>query len=63
MLPRIAPAQMIVGDLAAAPAGPPFGSAIGIWADGALLGYHPDEPSGLANIKEALMHVTAAWRL
>lgn len=63
MLPRIAPAAMLIGDLAAAPAGEPFGSAIGIWADGALLGYHPDEPRGLANIKEALIHVTAAWRL
>ncbi len=63
MFQRIAPAAMLVGDLAVAPAPEPFGCAVGIWGGSALLGYHPDEPSGLANIKEAMMHITAAWRL
>lgn len=60
-LPRIAPAAMLVGDLAMLPGEDGF-DAIVICAGGKLLGWH-----GLADeltvIGEAVAHVTAAWRL
>ena len=60
-LPRIAPAAMLVGDLAMLPGEDGF-DAIVICAGGKLLGWHgaADE---LTVIGEAVMHVTAAWRL
>jgi hypothetical protein len=61
MFPRIAPAAMLVGDLCIVP-GEAGLDAIAISAGGALLMYHQDA-EGLANVKEALPHVTAAWRL
>ena len=61
MLPRIAPAAMWPGDLALVPGEPPF-DAIAVSAGGALLMYHQDA-EGLANVKDALPQVTAAWRL
>ena len=61
MLPRIAPLEMLVGDLALVPGEPPF-DALAISAGGTLLMYH-QEAEGLANVKEALPRVKAAWRL
>lgn len=62
MLPRIAPLSMIVGDLALVPGVAPFDAlaiSAGNWT---LLMYH-QEAEGLANVKEALPQVTAAWRV
>jgi hypothetical protein len=61
MLPRIAPLAMIVGDLALVPGEAPF-DALAISAGGTLLMYH-QEAVGLANVKDALSRVTAAWRV
>lgn len=61
MFPRIPPAAMLVGDLCIVP-GEAGLDAIAISAGGALMMYHQDA-EGLANVKEALPHVTAAWRL
>ncbi len=61
MFPRIAPAAMLVGDLALVPGDAPF-NALAVSAGGALLMYHPDA-DGLANVKEAFGDVIAAWRL
>ncbi len=61
MFPRIAPAAMLVGDLCIVPGESPF-DAIAISAGGALLMYHP-HASGLANVKEAMGSVKAAWRV
>jgi hypothetical protein len=61
MLPRIAPLSMIVGDLALVPGEVPF-DALAISAGGTLLMYHQDA-NGLANVKDALLNVKAAWRL
>ena len=60
-LPRIAPAAMLVGDLAMLPGEVGY-DAIVICAGGKLLGWHgaADE---LTVIGEAVAHVTAAWRL
>lgn len=60
-LERIAPAAMLVGDLAVLPGEDGF-DAVVICAGGKLLGWHgaADE---LTVIGEAVAHVTAAWRL
>ena len=60
-LQRIAPAAMLVGDLAMLPGEDGF-DAIVICAGGKLLGWHgaADE---LTVIGEAVAHITAAWRL
>lgn len=61
MLPRIAPLAMVVGDLALVPGEGPF-DALAISAGGTLLMYH-EQAEGLANVKEALPQVKAAWRV
>lgn len=61
LLPRIAPLEMIIGDLALVPGEPPF-DALAISAGGTLLMYH-QEAEGLANVKDALPRVRAAWRV
>lgn len=61
MLPRIAPLAMVVGDLALVPGAGPF-DALAISAGGTLLMYH-EQAEGLANVKEALPQVKAAWRV
>jgi hypothetical protein len=59
---RIAPAEMWVGDLALVP-GEGGLDAIAINAgNGTLLMYH-EGGEGLCNVKQALPHVIAAWRL
>lgn len=60
LLPRIAPAEMLVGDLCIVP-GEGF-AAIGISSGDTLLMYHQDA-DGLANVKGASPHIIAAWRL
>lgn len=61
MLPRIAPLAMVVGDLALVPGEGPF-DALAISAGGTLLMYH-EQADGLANVKEAMGQVKAAWRV
>ena len=61
MLPRIAPLAMVVGDLALVPGAGPF-DALAISAGGTLLMYH-EQAEGLANVKDALPQVKAAWRV
>lgn len=60
-LPRIAPLEMWVGDLALVP-GEDGLDALAISAGSALLMYHA-EADGLVPVKEALSAVKAAWRL
>lgn len=62
-LERIAPAQMVLGDLAVGPADEFFG-AIGVCAGplGQLLGWHEDQP-GLVIIHTDLSQLTGAWRV
>lgn len=62
MLPRIAPAAMLVGDLALVPGEPPFDAALGVWAGDTLLMYH-EEADALANVKDAMPQIVAAWRV
>lgn len=60
-LMRIAPAAMLVGDLATLPGDDGF-EAVVVCVGGKLMGWHgaADE---LTVIGEAVAHVTAAWRL
>ena len=60
-LPRIAPANMLVGDIAILPGEEGF-DAVVISAGNKLLGWHPDDESGLQPIAEAMAQVTGAWR-
>ena len=61
---RIAPAAMLVGDLAAVP-GIDGMDAIFVCAGGRLLGWHDAMPEtcGLVAVPDALGDVVAAWRL
>ena len=61
-LVRIAPAAMLVGDLAMLPGEDGF-DAIVISAGGKLLGWHGADLSRPTSIGEAVAHVTVAWRL
>lgn len=62
MLPRIAPLEMIVGDLALVPGEAPF-DALGVAAgDGTLLMYH-EAADGLANVTGAVGAAIGAWRV
>lgn len=61
MLPRIAPLSMVVGDLALVPGAGSL-DALAISAGGTLLMYH-EQAEGLANVKDALPQVKAAWRV
>lgn len=62
MLPRIAPAAMWVGDIALLPGEDGFDCAA-VWdGSAALLMYHAGADA-LANVYDAIPHVTAAWRL
>lgn len=60
MLPRIAPLEMIVGDLALVP-GEIGLEALGVNAGGTLLMYH-GEADGLVPVKDAIGSIIAAWR-
>lgn len=61
LLPRIAPAEMWVGDLALMEGEPPF-HAIVIAAGGKVLGYHEDTPErGIVPIE--VESFIGAWRL
>jgi hypothetical protein len=69
VFPRIAPAMMLLGDLAAVPGDESDGDpmtlcGIGI-ADGVgnLFGWHPDDLSRLLPVKFATADIMAAWRL
>lgn len=61
MLPRIAPLEMMLGDLALVP-GEDGLDALGVSAGSALLMYHADA-DGLVPVKGALLDIKAAWRL
>ncbi|WP_375178036.1 DUF6950 family protein [Sphingobium yanoikuyae] len=61
LLPRIAPAQMLVGDLALMEGDGPFDS-ICICVGGKLLGWHDDDPSGIKPML-ALEQPLGAWRV
>jgi len=60
LLPRIAPAEMLVGDIAVLP-GDEGMECIVISAGGKLLGYHLDAPDGVKPLL-ATIPLTAAWR-
>lgn len=62
MFIRIAPAAMWVGDLALVPGDAGFDAIAVSAGDGTLLMYHKGA-DGLCNVKAALPHVIAAWRL
>lgn len=62
-LPRIAPAQMLVGDLAVVPGEDGF-DAVFVCAGGKMLGWHAaSEDRGIVPVADALTHISAAWRL
>ncbi|WP_336974160.1 DUF6950 family protein [Sphingobium aromaticiconvertens] len=61
MLPRIAPAAMLVGDLAVLQGDEGFDSIV-VSAGGKLLGYHADDGSGIKPLMALEMPV-GAWRL
>jgi hypothetical protein len=61
LLPRIAPAQMLVGDLALMEGDGPFDS-ICVSAGGKLLGWHEDDPEGIRPLM-ALDLPLGAWRV
>lgn len=61
-LARIAPAAMLVGDLAILPGEDGF-DAVVICVGGKLLGWHGIDLSQPKIIGEAVAHITAAWRL
>lgn len=65
---RIAPAQMMLGDVAVLPgdaeAGAnPFASLVIFDGIGSLLGWHASAPEGVRAIKNAMASVELAWRL
>jgi hypothetical protein len=63
LFPRIAPAAMLLGDLAALPGEGPF-PAIMIFDGGAkLLGWHGADPSGIKPVARAMGEIVGAWRL
>lgn len=62
MFIRVAPAAMWVGDLALVPGDSGFDAIAVSAGDGTLLMYH-EGGEGLCNVKAALPHVVAAWRL
>lgn len=59
-LPRIAPANMKIGDIAILP-GEGGWDAVVISAGGKLLGWHGASDEGLQPIGEAVAHITGAW--
>lgn len=62
LLTRIAPASMLIGDLALFPGEPPFDSVVVSAGSGMMLGWHGTDLSRLHNIVET-GDVVAAWRL
>lgn len=64
LLPRIAPAAMLLGDLALVPGDPEdeggFDSIVMSGGD-KLFGWHPDDPSGIKPL--IVSTITGAWRL
>ncbi|KQM37659.1 DUF6950 family protein [Sphingomonas sp. Leaf10] len=62
MLPRIVPAQMWVGDLAMVPSEDGLGALAVADGGGTLFMYHAGA-EWLANVKDAMTDVVAAWRL
>nr|WP_232307502.1 hypothetical protein [Sphingobium chungbukense] len=60
LLPRIAPAEMLVGDIAILP-GDEGMEGIVISAGGKLIGYNEDAPDGVKPLM-ALVPLPAAWR-
>ncbi|MBM3927309.1 MAG: hypothetical protein FJ335_02465 [Sphingomonadales bacterium] len=62
LFPRIPPAAMWVGDLALVPGSDGFDAIAVAAGNGTLLMYH-EGAEGLANVKDAIPHVIAAWRL
>jgi len=62
--PRIAPAQMMLGDVAVLPGeSGPFPSLHLYDGIGSLLGWHETAPEGVRAIKNAMSSVETAWRL
>lgn len=62
LLTRIAPAAMLVGDLAIFPGEPPFDAVVVSAGSGMMLGWHGADLSRLHNIVET-GDIVAAWRL
>lgn len=64
LLPRIAPASMLLGDLAVVAGDPEdaggFDSIV-VCAGDKLMGWHPDDPSGIKPL--IVREVIGAWRL
>lgn len=64
LFPRIAPAQMLVGDLAILPGDDsPFDSIVICDGLTKLFGWHGLDPSKLSTIARATGDIKAAWRL
>lgn len=63
MFPRIAPARMLVGDLALLPADDGWGSICVFDGLAKLLGWHGSDPSGIKPIARAQGDIVAAWGL
>lgn len=64
LLPRIAPAEMWVGDLALLPGDDAFDSIVIADTAGKLVGWHEDDPSGVKpQMVLSLDQVVGAWRL
>lgn len=64
MLPRIAPAEMWVGDIAVLPGNEGFDSICLADTVGKLVGWHEDDPSGVKpQIVLSLDLVIGAWRV
>lgn len=67
LFPRIAPAAMLIGDLAMTPGEDDDAAGFGAiyLFDGyhTLLGWHGTDPSGIRPVVRAMDQVTAAWRL
>lgn len=66
LLPRIAPARMLLGDIALLPGDPEDGGAfdcITICAGDKLLGWHPDDPSGIKPLVADWSSLIGAWQL
>lgn len=63
LLPRIAPAAMLVGDLALFEGEPDSGGldSIGVCAGDKLLGWHADDPSGIKPL--IVSEFIGAWRV
>jgi len=60
LLPPIAPASALVGDLATLEGDDGF-DAIVVYAGGKWLGWHPDDPSGVKPL--TVLKIKGAWRI